>query len=122
MPSMIDVRCAACGKRYGFCGEMTDQPNCPKCGKEPNRAELEKVQAQMDEAERLMLLHPKDAKPNDLQRQRVQAGLTLRQAAEQLRVEARLLADLENGRCELSAELAQSMGKLYDCGDAPTVS
>lgn len=122
MPSMIDVRCAACGKRYGFCGEMIDQPPCPKCGREPDRAEIAKVQAQMDEAQRLMLLHPRDAKPNDLQRQRVQAGLTLHQAARQLGIEARLLADYENGRTQLSAELAQTMAELYQCGDTPTVS
>lgn len=117
MPSMIDVRCAACGRRYGFCGEMTDQPPCPKCGHPPDKAELAKVQAQMDEAERLMLLHPRSAKPSDLQQHRVQAGLSLRQAAGQLGIEPRLLSDLENGRTQLSAELAQQMGGLYQCGE-----
>ncbi len=71
----------------------------------------------MGEAERLIFLHPRDAKPNDLQRQRVQAGLTLHQAAKQLGIEARLLADLENGRTHLSAECAIRMADVYGCGD-----
>ena len=116
MSGYFDARCWKCGVRIGWQGELKDAPRCHKCGAEPDRKALAEDQAKMDEAERLMLLHPRDAKPRDLQQQRVQAGLTLRQAAGQLGVEARLIADCENGRCELPAELAQKMAECYQCG------
>lgn len=116
MPSMIDASCPKCGKRFGWCGEMTDKPPCPRCGHADDPAELAKVQAQMDEMEQLILSRPT---ANICQRQRVAAGLTLRQAAKQLGIEPRLLSDIENGRTQLSAEMAQRMGRLYDCGTDP---
>lgn len=31
MPSFIDVCCPKCGKKYGWFGEMSNRPPCPKC-------------------------------------------------------------------------------------------
>lgn len=123
MSAFFDSRCWKCGVRIGWQGELKDAPRCHKCGAEPDRKALAEDQAKMDDAERLMLLHPRNAKPNDLQRQRVQAGLTLRQAAELLGVVPSDLSAWENGRAELPADVAQRMAACYQCGDdAPTVS
>lgn len=110
MPSMIDARCERCGRRYGWCGEMRDQPPCPKCGHRPEQAALDAAQAQMDETERLIFSEPSQELCG---RQRVAAGLTLRQAAKLLGVEPRDLADVEHGRAPLMPDLAAKMAELY---------
>lgn len=117
MLGFIDVSCPKCNRKHGWFGEMTERPACPRCGYKVDPQELADVQAKMDEVERLLLTRPKDAKGNDLQQMRVQAGLTLRQAARQLGLLPSILSDCENGRCELSAEVAQAMGELYGCGE-----
>jgi DNA-binding XRE family transcriptional regulator len=113
MPAMIDVSCRKCGKRYGFAGRLTDCPACPKCGAEPDRAGLESDQKYLDELRVLMRSRPKQT---NCSRQRTAAGLSLRQAAKLLGIEPRALADVENGRADLSADLAARMAEVYDVG------
>jgi DNA-binding XRE family transcriptional regulator len=113
MPAMIDVSCPKCGKRYGFTGRMTDCPACPKCGAEPDRAALEHDEKQMEEFKTLLHSRPKQS---NCSRQRVAAGLSLGQAAKLLGIEPKALADVENGRADLSADLAGKMAEVYDVG------
>src|SRR4051794_15854977 len=113
MPAMIDVSCRKCGKRYGFTGRLTDCPACPKCGAEPDRARLESDQKHLDELRALMRARPTRA---NCSRQRTAAGLSLGQAAKLLGIEPRALADVENGRAYLSADLAAGMAEVYDVG------
>jgi ribosome-binding protein aMBF1 (putative translation factor) len=114
MPAMIDVRCAQCGRRYGFCGRMADCPACPHCGAEPDRAELAATGAKLAETRRLLLSNPTQ---EICQRQRVLAGLSLGQAAKLLGMERRVLADIEDGRAPLPAELAARMAAVYGVGE-----
>lgn len=114
MPAMIDVACEKCDCRYGFCGRMTDCPKCPRCGHKPDRAALESTEAKLAETERLLLANPTQA---ICQQQRVLAGLRLGQAARQLGVESRHLADVENGRTPLPPELAAKMAEVYGVGE-----
>lgn len=113
MSATIDASCPKCGKRFGWCGKLTDMPNCPRCGREPDRAKLAADQAEMDAFQQLLLTRPN---ASVCRKQRVAAGLTLGQAAKLLGVEPRLLADVEHGRAEMPPGLAEAMGKAYDCG------
>lgn len=61
MSAFIDVRCR-CGKRFGWCGAMSDRPPCPRCGFRPGpdedaalAAELEKAEAEILKARRAAL-------------------------------------------------------------------
>ena len=110
---MIDLRCAACGKRYGYAGEPADRVPCPRCGHEPDPTAAAHDQAILDEFREL--LHEwRDrktlVKPG---RQRMAAGLTRGQAAKVLGVSREALADIEEGRAGLSAELAKAMAAAY---------
>jgi hypothetical protein len=48
MAAFIDFTCAKCKKRYGWCGEITDQPPCPSCGHKPDATKLSKDQLELD--------------------------------------------------------------------------
>jgi DNA-binding XRE family transcriptional regulator len=113
MPAMIDVRCRHCRKRYGYCGEPRDCPACPYCSAEPDRAALDHDQEQMDEF-RTWLSEWKDrkklARPG---RVRMAAGLSLGQAAKLLGVGRELLAKVETGEVEPSADLTARMAETY---------
>ncbi len=109
MPSMIDVSCPKCSRRFGWCGEMIDRPPCPRCGHQLPVDALGEDQVEVDAFRRLLASRER----SDLQNQRIAAGLTLRQAAKLLSITPSLLADCEWGRCELSADLAQAMARLY---------
>jgi len=43
-----DATCLKCGHRYGWQGKLTDKPACPKCGQEPNREELAKIEKEIE--------------------------------------------------------------------------
>jgi PHP family Zn ribbon phosphoesterase len=32
MPAFFDATCAKCRRKFGWSGELKDQPPCPKCG------------------------------------------------------------------------------------------
>jgi len=63
MPAFIDGTCPKCKKRFGWVGEITDRPPCPKCGHQIPKEELEADQKAMDEMEALLLekMEKKDA-------------------------------------------------------------
>jgi Domain of unknown function (DUF4326) len=52
---MIDVCCTKCRRRYGFAGEMTACPPCPRCGHRPDPGQLAHDQALLDQARRELL-------------------------------------------------------------------
>jgi hypothetical protein len=110
----IDVQCK-CGKKFGWCGDMTTRPPCPKCGLRPPQTELVAAQQRMDEDRRLMDSRPEAAVCS---KQRRLAGLTLRQAAKLLGVFPSHLSDVENRREALGAGLAERMIEVYGL-DAP---
>lgn len=117
MNAMIDVRCEKCRKRFGWQGDLTSRPPCPGCGFRPDPAELRAAQDRLDEDHRLMSLHPGKATADELRRQRVMAGLTLHQAAGEIGVPARTLADFENQRATPNATEAAAMARAYGCGE-----
>jgi len=117
MPSMIDASCPKCGRRFGWCGELRDKPPCPRCGHRDDPAELAAAQAKMDRLKELAVSNP----TADLCReQRVQSGLSLRQAAKILGVDPRRLSDVEHGREPLWDELAKAMAEAYGAVDSPS--
>jgi DNA-binding XRE family transcriptional regulator len=113
MPTMIDVTCPKCGRRIGWCGSMANRPACPACGHRPRQADLDAVEAKMQEIRDRAATHPRDAKGDTLRRQRLDAGLTLRKAAELLGISAKSLSDLESGRAEPMLALAADMARVY---------
>ncbi len=78
---------------------------------------MDAVEAEMAEMERLIFTHPKDLGHEDWSKQRVRAGLTGRQAAAQMQMEPRLLADIENGRVKPTEAQLESMSQTYGCGN-----
>jgi hypothetical protein len=50
----FDARCAECSRWVGWSGGVQDQPRCPACGHQPDKASLETDAAQV-EAFRQML-------------------------------------------------------------------
>jgi uncharacterized protein (DUF983 family) len=52
---MNDATCPKCGKRFGWVGELTDKPPCPRCGHEDDPEELDRVQKLLDETEARMM-------------------------------------------------------------------
>lgn len=115
---MIDAQCSKCGKRYGWQGEVADQPPCPRCGHKPDPAKLAADHALIRESIALLKTHPKDATPAQLARMRVLAGLTLMQAARQLQKSPTLLEAIEEGSTPIAdcQELAAKMAEVYGCG------
>lgn len=114
MATFYDASCDKCGRRFGWQGELTDRPNCPRCGHRPPDKELADAQAKMDDFER-MLIELRQANPgwDKWQKARVAAGLTLRQAAKLLEVAPQTLCDIEQGRQKPSEALAKRMGECY---------
>src|ERR1700737_4030596 len=100
MAAMIDVSCPKCNKRFGWGGDMVDRPPCPKCGYRPPQSELEAADKEMEAFALRLLTHPKNADLATRRQQRVDAGLTLRQAAKLLGVTPSTLSDVEWGRAE----------------------
>lgn len=112
MGAMIDVQCK-CGKRMGWYGRFVDRPACPKCGDRPPQESLEETDRRMDHDRQLFETHPQRATLEQLWELRVKAGLTLRQAAKVLGVEAKELSDVEWGRTHGTLELMQAMAEAY---------
>lgn len=112
--AFFDASCRKCKRRIGWTGKVTDQPPCPTCGTEPDRAQLK---ADQDEIESFQKLLAEMKKKNPAfvtwQPARVKAGLTLRQAAELLGITPSDLSAFENGRYIPTAEQITAMGKLY---------
>lgn len=117
MNAMIDAQCPKCNRRFGWQGDLTDRPACPRCGHRPDADSLAAEQARMDEDQRLCDLHPGKAKADELRSQRLLAGLTLHQAASQAGIPAKTISDCENGRATLTAPEARELAKAYGCGD-----
>lgn len=114
MSAMIDVTCPHCSRRHGWCGTMANRPACPACGYRPAQADLDAVDAKMEAARALMA-----AQPRGMHReQRLDAGLTLRRAAQLLECGAAYLSDIEAGRTQPSPEMAADMARVYAIEDA----
>lgn len=116
MTAMMDGRCTKCGRRIGWCGTMSNMPACPKCGHRPPQADLDADEAEMEAFREQLRTHPKNADADMRRKQRVAAGLTLRQAAKLLGMGPNQLADLEHGREELTPEMAELMAQVYGVG------
>jgi len=80
---IIDAQCK-CGKRLGWSGTMRNRPACPACGHRPPQAELDAAADQMDAVRERLRTYPGNASAGMRRQQRVDAGLTLRQAAKLL--------------------------------------
>jgi DNA-binding transcriptional regulator YiaG len=96
---------------------VRDRPDCPRCFAKPDPAALESDAAKIDDFRRLIALKPAEAAPSDLKKMRVQAGLTLGQAARLLGIERATLAACEAGLTQLGQEEASKMSELYECGN-----
>jgi DNA-binding XRE family transcriptional regulator len=116
--AFIDAVCRSCRKRFGWFGRIVDQPACPRCGRKPDRASLERDQAQMD-GFRQLLAEAREANPNweRWREARLAAGLTLRQAAGMFDVSPSTLSAIEQGHYKPSEGLAATMARCYS-GDS----
>lgn len=57
MSAFNDGRCASCGRRMGWQGELKDKPACPKCGHKPTQkeiAELLETEKELEKARKEM--------------------------------------------------------------------
>ncbi len=117
MTAMIDAQCPKCRKRFGWCGTMKGMPACPRCGFRRPQAELDSDEKEMEDFRELLRTHPSKATCPQRQRQRIMAGLSLRQAAKQMGIAHSLLSDYEHGRAEPPAEITTQMATLYGVGD-----
>jgi DNA-binding XRE family transcriptional regulator len=113
MTAMIDVQCPKCARRFGWGGKMVDHPGCPRCGYRPPQEALERSDRDAEAFGQRLRTAPALAEAETLRLQRVDSGLTLRQAARLLRVTPTHLSDIESGRLRPSAELAEHMAKVY---------
>lgn len=50
-----DITCV-CGQRIGWAGELTDCPDCPRCGTKADLEELKETGAKLEEMRRKMLM------------------------------------------------------------------
>jgi DNA-binding transcriptional regulator YiaG len=113
MGAFIDARCPKCKKRIGWFGKMTDMPNCPRCGTEPDRKALAEDEAKMEEFQRLLALRSNNCSGADLRKQRNAAGLTLVPVAEHLGVTCAVVSGWERGEGKPTEEQAAILDKLY---------
>jgi ribosome-binding protein aMBF1 (putative translation factor) len=116
MPMMIDVQCSKCSKRFGWSGSFATRPPCPRCAHRPPQAELDAIDARMAADDERRRTDPMAATAETLRRQRVDAGLTLRQAAAVMGMAPSDLSDVENGRSPLAEETAAKMRTAYGVG------
>ena len=113
MAAMIDARCGKCNAHIGWCGKMTDMPNCHRCGAEPDRAALAADEAKMEEFQRLLALRSKDSSGADLRKRRFAAGLTLSPVADRLGVSCAIVSGWERGEGKPTDEQAAILDMLY---------
>lgn len=117
---MIDVRCAVCGRTYGFVWVEGAPPKpCTYCGAAPS----EQMVADMRHVAEMVALLDKHADgmtPAELTRARVAAGLTLGQAAKILGLTPEQLADVENGDRKLDQRLAVAIDNAYLLAKQPS--
>ena len=116
MTMMIDATCPACNRRIGWSGTMKNRPAC-HCGHRPPQEELDAAAARMEALHERLRTHPGKASADVRRQQRIDAGLTLRQAAKLLGITPSELSDYENCRAEPVAEVAERMAKTYGCGE-----
>lgn len=117
MSMMIDASCPKCRRHIGWCGTFRNQPAC-SCGYRPPQADLDAAADRMEADRVRMATHPGKASADMRRQQRVDAGLTLRQAAKLLDVYPLHLSDTENCRAEPSAELCEKMATIYGIVEA----
>lgn len=116
MSAIYDATCPGCRGHVGWAGEITDRPACRQCGHRPPAEELAAAQAEEAETLRLIDLHPRDAKPNELKRQRRLAGLDLAQAAKLLGLGVFELSRAERGEASLPDDVLAKAAEVYGCG------
>ena len=95
---------------------MVNRPACFSCGHRPPAAVLEAAQAQLDADHRLMETDPASADGGTVRKQRLLAGLTLRQAAKLLAITPVELSNYEAGRAPIGAQVGAKMSDVYGCG------
>ena len=113
MNAMIDVCCYKCQRRFGWAGCYEDRPSCPRCGFRPPQEELEAIDRKWDEDAKRRATDPLCATGDVIRLQRVDAGLTLRQAAAKLQVGAAVLSSWEQVLARVPESYAKAMIDLY---------
>lgn len=113
MSGFFDVQCPQCSKRFGWRGSYSNRPSCPRCGHQESEAALAKVEAEMQAHRDRLATDPRVASGEVRRQQRIDAGLTLRQAAGLLHMPVMQLSDFEAGRREPTAEQAALMRVVY---------
>jgi ribosome-binding protein aMBF1 (putative translation factor) len=115
MSMCIDVQCR-CGIRFGWAGTMRNRPPCPSCGDRPTQEKLDAMADQMEADRKLLDTHPGKATADERRRQRVAAGLTLRQAAKKFGIFPSDLSEYEQGTMTPSEALLEQMAEVYGVG------
>ena len=113
--AFMDATCPKCKRRIGWHGTVLDRPACA-CGHQIDKAELQADHDKVAEFRRLLLLSPHQASGSDLRKQRIAAGLTLRQACQRLALTGADLTEIEQGLTKPDEALATRMGNLYGMG------
>ena len=94
---------------------MRNRPAC-HCGHRPPQEELDTISARMEAFQERLRTHPGKASADVRRLQRIDAGLTLRQAAKLLNISPVELSDYESCRAEPSAAVCERMAEVYGVG------
>jgi ribosome-binding protein aMBF1 (putative translation factor) len=117
MSMMIDAQCSKCARRFGWSGTMAQRPACPRCGFRPPQADLDAAARKMEEYSERLRTHPANAGAEMRRQQRVDAGLTLRQAARLLDVMPSVLSEIEQRVITPTPEFLERMAQIYGVGE-----
>ena len=113
MKAMFDVQCRKCRRKYGWGGEVLDQPPCPYCGTKPDPEKLAHDASEIKAFRELLAKRAKDCTGPELAKKREGSGLFLHIAAVKLHIPHAVLTAMEEGRVKPTDEQAARMDKLY---------
>lgn len=110
MSAFFDARCTRCNRRFGWCGEITDRPACPKCGHRPPQ---EQLKADADEIEKFETFLINRKIGGEFRKARMSAGKTLVDTADHFGMTCAEISAIERGEVELGVELEGRMRTFY---------
>lgn len=112
MSAFIDARCK-CGAHVGWFGSMADRPACKECGHRPPQEELEAADRRINEFTQRTTTPVEQQAQALWRRVRLDAGLSLWNAASLLDISTTQLSAIETGSERLSEEIAKRMNVAF---------
>ncbi len=117
--AMIDATCSCCDTHIGWYGTMRNRPACRKCGYRPSQESLDATADKIDDLRRLESLSPHKASGEELRQQRINAWLSLRQAATLIGITPSNLSSWEMGRYAMPEDMSAKVAKIYGIEPKP---